>query len=108
MTSTRPWGLGEEGRAEEGGKGGGRGRGGGLQKESTPLRGSAWLGREAARLRRMAEVPSGWMGGALGPGLEVDGGLRDTEGGEGSSLQENRGHSQVTRFVCGAERGIHW
>lgn len=68
---------------------GGRG-GGGLQKESTPCEvGAVWLG---VKFQGMEYVrgPVGVNRQALGPWLEVDVSLRDTEGGAESSLEEEK------------------
>ena len=73
MTGSRPWGLGRED--------------GGLQKELTPFEAVVlWLGVK----RQDASGAGGPDGAKRRGGLEVGVGLRDTEAGEGSSLEENK------------------
>lgn len=84
---------------EGGGWVGGRGRGGGgcLQKESTPCEvGAVCLG---VKLQGMEDVrgPVGVNRQALGPWLEVDVSLRDTEGGAESRLEE--GKKNIVKLV---------
>lgn len=71
---------------EEGGRG--------PQKESAPC--EVGVVRLGVKLQDTEDAggPVGVNRQALGPGLEVDVSLRDT-GGVGSSLEENKGHSQI-------------
>lgn len=80
----------------EEGEGTGGGGWGGLRMESTPC--EVGVVRLDVKLQDEEDVvgPVGVNVQSLGLGLEVDVSLRGAEGGEGSSLEEDKGHGQIT------------
>lgn len=77
-----------------------RGDGGRVSRRSRPPVGLAWPGLTQQDTEDVGG-PVGADRQALGPELEVevDVRLREAEGGVGSSLEENKGHSQITLFL---------